>query len=126
MKLRLLYRMRFWVARLFIFGFYNLFHFSIAMKRNKILKILITNGLLVLLLGLQYQLWWGAGGVFEWRELRQQTLERQYEIAVLETRNATLTAEVNDLKYGLETIEERARLDFGLIKNNERFYQVIE
>jgi cell division protein FtsB len=118
--------MRFWVARLFIFGFYNLFHFSIAMKRNKILKILITNGLLVLLLGLQYQLWWGAGGVFEWRELRQQTLERQYEIAVLETRNATLTAEVNDLKYGLETIEERARLDFGLIKNNERFYQVIE
>jgi len=96
------------------------------MKRNKILNILITNGLLVVLLGLQYQLWWGAGGIFEWQQLRQKTLERQMEITVLQTRNAMLAAEVADLKYGLETIEERARLDFGLIKNNERFYQVIE
>lgn len=96
------------------------------MKRNKISNILITSGLLVLLLGLQYQLWWSAGGLIEWQQLQQKTVERQLEIATLQTRNAMLAAEVADLKYGLETIEERARFNFGFIKNNERFYQVIE
>jgi len=93
------------------------------MKRNKLLTILITNSLLLLLLGLQYQLWWG---VLEWRELQQKVTDRQTEMTHLQIRNAILAFEINDLKYGLDAIEERARMDFGLIKNNERFFQVIE
>lgn len=96
------------------------------MKRNKLLTILITNSLLLLLLGLQYQLWWGEGSVLEWRELRQKITDRQTDITHLQIRNAKLASEINDLKYGLDAIEERARMDFGLIKNNERFFQVIE
>ncbi len=41
-------------------------------------------------------------------------------------RNAILAAEVNDLKQGLEAIEERARSELGMIKQNETFYQVID
>lgn len=96
------------------------------MKRNKILVILITNSLLLLLLGLQYQLWWGVGGVLEWRELQQKVSDRQIELQQLQRRNAILSSEINDLKYGLDAIEEHARMDFGLIKNNEKFFQVIE
>jgi cell division protein FtsB len=88
--------------------------------------MLITNSLLLLLLGLQYQLWWGVGGIIEWRELQHKVADRQTELQQLQHRNATLSSEINDLKYGLDAIEERARMDFGLIKNNENFFQVIE
>lgn len=96
------------------------------MKPNNLLTILITNGLLLLLLGLQYQLWWGVGGILEWRALQQKISAHQAKIQQLQRRNAMLSSEVNDLKYGLEAIEERARLDFGLIKHNEKFFQVVE
>ena len=41
-------------------------------------------------------------------------------------RNDTLYAEVKDLRKGLETIEERARYELGMIKENETFFQVLE
>jgi len=87
---------------------------------------LITNSLLLLLFGLQYQFWWGVGGVLEWWELQQKVAERQAELQQLQRRNAILSSEINDLKYSLDAIEEHARMDFGLIKNNEKFFQVIE
>ena len=36
-----------------------------------------------------------------------------------------LQAEVEDLRQGLEAVEERARSELGLIKENEEFYQVV-
>ena len=44
----------------------------------------------------------------------------------MRARNAVLAAEVQDLKQGLEAIEERARSELGMIKQNEIFFQVIE
>jgi cell division protein FtsB len=41
-------------------------------------------------------------------------------------RNESLYAEVKDLRKGMETIEERARYDLGMIKENETFFQVLE
>ena len=41
-------------------------------------------------------------------------------------RNESLYAEVLDLRKGMETIEERARYDLGMIKENETFFQVLE
>ncbi|MBM2830878.1 MAG: septum formation initiator [Gammaproteobacteria bacterium] len=43
----------------------------------------------------------------------------------LQERNQSLAAEVHDLKNGYEAIEERARSEMGMIKNDETFYQVI-
>jgi cell division protein FtsB len=44
----------------------------------------------------------------------------------LRGRNQALEAEVRDLKQGLEAIEERARSELGMIKQDEVFFQIIE
>jgi cell division protein FtsB len=45
--------------------------------------------------------------------------------ARLETRNATLAAEVRDLKQGTEAIEERARSEMGMLRSDEVFFQFV-
>lgn len=75
---------------------------------------------------LQYPLWFGKGG---W--LRGWDLDRQLAVQTgvndkLKRRNAGLEAEVKDLKNGLEAIEERARFELGMVKDNEVFFQVLE
>ena len=39
-------------------------------------------------------------------------------------RNNVLNAEVSDLKQGFSAIEERARSELGMIKQDEIFFQV--
>lgn len=82
--------------------------------------------LVALLFGLQYAYWWGKGGRGELRELQTQIAQQQDEIQRLQDRNATLTAEVADLKQGLEAIEELARSEMGMIKADEEFFRVVE
>lgn len=82
--------------------------------------------LLVLLLGLQYQLWFGNGGLLRVWQLEQRVTQQQQENRKLDERNKALEAEVRDLKQGLEAIEERARSDLGMIKEGETFFQVVE
>jgi cell division protein FtsB len=38
--------------------------------------------------------------------------------------NGQLSSEVNDLKEGLNTVEERARHELGMVKANEIFVQI--
>jgi cell division protein FtsB len=81
-------------------------------------------GALILLI--QYPLWLGKGS---WMRAWQveQDLNRQVQTNHrLETRNAGLAAEVNDLKTGTEAIEERARYELGLVKSDEIFFQIEE
>ena len=82
--------------------------------------------LLVLLLVLQYRLWIGDGSFADVWHLRQDLAGQQAENDRLRERNAALDAEVKDLKQGLEAIEERAREELGMIKEDEVFYQIIE
>jgi cell division protein FtsB len=82
--------------------------------------------LLAVLLALQYPLWFGSGGVFTLRALRQELALQREETARLKQRNQALAAEVVDLKQGLEAVEERARAELGMIKKGETFYQVID
>ena len=78
-----------------------------------------------LLLALQYPLWLGKGSWMRVWEL-DRSLEQQKEVnARLKSRNDALDAEVRDLKQGLEAIEEHARLDLGMIRKDEVFYQVV-
>ena len=82
--------------------------------------------LLLLLVVLQYRLWVGEGSLAEVYALRQEIESRKAELEQLRIRNQALQAEVNDLKQGLEAIEERARSELGMIRQGEIFYQVIE
>ncbi len=73
---------------------------------------------------LQFKLWFGEGGIVDVHRIKQGVAEQQAENLRLRQRNAVLEAEVNDLKNGQAAIEERARLDLGMIKDDETFYLV--
>jgi len=79
--------------------------------------------LVALLVLLQYPLWFGKGGLLRVAELERQLTAQRETNQKLETRNASLEAEVRDLKAGYEAIEERARYDLGLVKEGEVFVQ---
>jgi cell division protein FtsB len=73
---------------------------------------------------LQFKLWFGEGGIVDVHRIKQSVAVQQAENLILRQRNAVLEAEVNDLKNGQAAIEERARLDLGMIKDDETFYLV--
>jgi cell division protein FtsB len=85
----------------------------------------LVAGLLLLLLLLQIPLWLAEGSFRDVRLLRQTMDRQERESAVLEARNQALKAEVEDLKAGLDAIEERARTDLGLVKKGEVFYHLL-
>ncbi len=82
--------------------------------------------LLILLIALQYDLWVGKGSIVEVRKLESALELQSNENKQLKERNDALKAEVLDLKNGLEAIEERARTELGMIKDDETFFHVIE
>ena len=85
----------------------------------------LAAALLVLLVLLQYRLWFGDAGVREVNRLRAEIEHQQVENELLRERNRTLSAEVQDLKKGTIAIEERARTDLGMVGQRETFYQVV-
>jgi cell division protein FtsB len=52
--------------------------------------------------------------------------QKRKENAAFKTRNDALATEIADLKQGLSAIEEYARMELGMIKRNEVFYQIVE
>ncbi len=87
---------------------------------------LLIGLLLLILLVLQYRLWVGEGSLAEVHSLRNRIDQQKATLERLRQRNRALQAEVDDLKEGLEAIEERARSELGMIREGEVFYQVIE
>jgi cell division protein FtsB len=77
-----------------------------------------------LILAIQYPLWLGKGGWLRVWDVDRQLDAQQMKNTRLETRNNGLAAEVKDLKQGHEAIEERARYELGMVKNDEVFFQV--
>ncbi len=86
---------------------------------------LLIAALLLLLVLLQLLFWFGESGQERVRELERAVEMQNEENAELVTRNAALQAEVEDLREGLDAIEERARNELGLIREGEVFYQVV-
>src|SRR5690606_41877765 len=80
--------------------------------------------LLLLLAGLQYRLWLGDGGMAQSREMDRQIEAQRTENARLLERNRILEAEVRELKQGMETVEERARHELGMVKEGETLFQL--
>jgi len=80
--------------------------------------------LTVLLILLQYPLWFGKGGWLRVWEVDRQLQDQREVNETLEQRNAAMEAEVRDLKNGYEAIEERARFELGLTRPDEVFVQI--
>ena len=80
--------------------------------------------LLLLLAGLQYRLWVGNGSLAQVTDLTQQIADQRAENEILLERNRVLDAEVLELKKGMETVEERARHELGMIKEGETLSQL--
>ncbi len=87
----------------------------------------VTVAILVLaILWMQYRLWLSRDGMQDVWRLQRAVAEQREENRILRERNASLEAEVRDLKEGLEAVEERARTELGMIGEGETYYQVVE
>ena len=86
----------------------------------------LSIALVALIVLIQYPLWLGKGSWFRVWEVDRQIKEQTARNARLQTRNNLMQAEVRDLKQGLEAIEERARSELGMIKQDEIFFQLLE
>lgn len=87
---------------------------------------LLTLIFVILIAALQYPLWLGKGSWLRVWDLNQQIAAQKEANAKLKARNDTLDAEVRDLKQGYAAIEERARSELGMIRQDEVFYQVLD
>ncbi len=85
---------------------------------------LLPAALIALLLILQGQIWLGKGSVPSVIELEHKIQEQNELNAKAKRINGQLNSEVNDLKEGLNTVEERARHELGMVKANEIFVQI--
>ncbi len=80
--------------------------------------------LIALFVILHGQLWFGRGSVSNVAQLRAQLTEQNLNNHQAQLVNDQLAAEVRDLKEGLEMIEEKARMELGMIKTNEIYVQM--
>jgi len=88
------------------------------------MKILIAV-LILMLIGLQYKLWFGDGSLSEVVQLTRELEIQRQRLSELAERNKILEAQVLDLQNGLDAFEEKARNDLGMIKQGETFIQLI-
>lgn len=82
--------------------------------------------LILALIGLQYKLWLGDGGIYQWRHLEKKIAAQESENDKLINRNLAIDADILELKSGDQALEEQARYELGMVKNNEIYYQFID
>lgn len=82
--------------------------------------------LTILMVLLQYRLWLSHDGLPSLLRLHHQVEKQKIDNEKLVERNQVLAAEVQDLKSGLDALEERARSELGMVKPGETFFHVIE
>ena len=85
----------------------------------------ITVILTICLILLQYRLWFGKNSVSDYLKLKDEVVRQVADNEQLRQRNKLLYADIDDLRAGLDAIEERARNELGLIKQGETFFRII-
>ncbi len=81
--------------------------------------------LLALISALQYRLWYGSHSVQQYFKHQEELTAYTQSNDELAKRNKVLQADVADLQQGLDSIEERARNELGLIKQDEIFFRLV-
>ena len=82
--------------------------------------------LIVFFLMIQFDIWFKDDGFYRVKELEQTIGSQVEENERLKLRNEQLEREIEELKSGTESIEEKARTDLGMIKEGEEFYLIVE
>lgn len=90
------------------------------------MRKLLMSVLALMFVTLQVRLWMGQGSVAEIISSREQIERQQKENERLFRRNQLLAQEVVELQNGLETLEEQARVDLGMIRKDEIFYLIYD
>ncbi|CAL1328957.1 cell division protein FtsB [Candidatus Providencia siddallii] len=85
----------------------------------------LTLLLLLIIIWLQYSLFLGKNGIYDYLKVKNEIKIQKELIYIFKARNKQLFIENNDLYNGLEAIEERARNDLGMKKNEEIYYHII-
>jgi cell division protein FtsB len=94
---------------------------AMSPRRQVVLAVLV-----LALLALQARLWIGEGSLRHVAGLKQTVATRQSENQLLFERNRLMAADVDDLKSGLDAVEEIARRDLGMVRAGETFFLMIE
>ncbi|MFC4158199.1 cell division protein FtsB [Chitinimonas lacunae] len=74
----------------------------------------------------QWPLWIGKGSWLKVWQIEAQVAQQKLQNEQLQARNAALDAEVKDLKNGTAAIEERARSELGMVRDDEVFFQLLD
>ncbi len=82
--------------------------------------------LILALIGLQYKLWLGDGGLSQWMSLEKKLTLQEGENKKLASRNMAIDADIIELKSGDQALEEQARFELGMVKTDEIYYQFID
>ena len=86
----------------------------------------IAISLAVLLTALQANLWIGQGSIAEVVALERQLGSMSATNEELRARNERLEVEVAEFKNGLDSVEEMAREELGMVRQGETFYVVVK
>jgi len=87
-------------------------------------KILFALGILVLV-NLQYSLFFTNNNISDFLYLKTQNNDLLEKISSLQTKNKNLEREINELSSSSHALENFARYNLGLVKNDETFVHII-
>lgn len=82
--------------------------------------------LLLLLGGLQYKLWFGDCSLLQWEDLEDRLQVQTKENEKLQARNKAMEADIVELKSWDQALEEQARYELGMVKENEMYFHFID
>ena len=89
-------------------------------------RIVIPAVLVLLVVLFQAQLWMGRGSLPNVRNMEQRLGAQLASNKLRQAANDRLASDVKDLQEGLETVEEKARSELGMVKPNEIFVQLTD
>ncbi|MBX3654397.1 MAG: septum formation initiator family protein [Ramlibacter sp.] len=85
----------------------------------------VVPAILIALLAIVHaQLWFGRGSLGNVAQMQARLAEQKARNEQLRQSNERVSAEVRDLKDGLEMVEEKARSELGMVKPNEIYVQI--
>lgn len=82
--------------------------------------------LVLALLGLQWKLWLGDESVSQWLYLEKKLAAQEDDNKKHLAGNQAIEADIVELKSGEQALEEQARFELGMVKDDETYYQFVE